>query len=102
MAKNKCQPCITISTIWKLAKIHFKHFMEDVRAFNIVQEYSCKIYYDENICKTALIPSREAEMIKKVRETAASKYNSTITEQIFAIPEDVQNKINEQLIEETT
>jgi hypothetical protein len=102
MAKNKCQPCVTISTIWKLAKIHFRHFIEDIRAFNEVQEYSCKIHYSEDISKTPLIPVREVETIKKIRETAASKYNSAITEQIFAIPEDIQNKINEQLIKENT
>ena len=40
--------------------------------------------------------------VQKVRETAASKYNSNITEQIFAIPEDIQNNINEQILKETT
>jgi cell division ATPase FtsA len=102
MAKTKCQPCITISTIWKLAKIHFKHFIEDVRAFNTVQEYSCKIHYAEDISKIPLIPTKAAETIKNIRETAASKYNSEITEKIFAIPEDIQNKINEQILKETT
>ena len=102
MAKTKCQPCITISTIWKLAKIHFKHFIEDVRAFNTVQEYSCKIHYAEDIAKTPLIPTKAAETIKNIRETAASKYNSDITERLFEIPEDVKNKITEQLIKETT
>lgn len=102
MARSKCRTCVTISTIWKLSKIHFRHFIEDIRAFNEVQEYSCKIHYAEDISKIPLIPSREAEAIKKVRETAASKYNSEITEKIFAIPEDIQNKINEQLIKETT
>jgi hypothetical protein len=99
MAKTKCQPCITISTIWKLAKIHFKHFIDDVRAFNTVQEYSCKIRYAEDIAKTPLIPTKAAETIKNIRETAASKYN-TINEDI-KIPKDVQNEIN-QIIKETT
>ena len=102
MAKNKCQPCVTISTIWILAKIHFRHFIEDIQAFNTVQEYSCKIHYAEDISKTPLIPTKAAETIKKIRETAASKYNSDITERLFEIPEDVQNKINEQLIKENT
>ena len=93
MAKTKCRPCITISTTWKLVKIHFRHFMEDLRAFNEVQEYSCKIHYSEDMSKVSLIP--EIEQIKKVRETAASKYNSTITEQIFALPEDVKQQLND-------
>jgi len=100
MAKNKCRPCVTISTIWKLGKIHFRHFIEDIRAFNEVQEYSCKIHYYEDMTKVSLIP--EIETIKKVRETAASKYNSNITEQIFAIPEDNKNNINEQILKEAT
>lgn len=100
MARNKCRPCVTISTIWKLGKIHFRHFMEDIRAFNEVQEYSCKIHYSEDMTKVSLIP--EIEEIKKVRETAASKYNPNITEQIFTIPEDIQNTINEQILKETT
>lgn len=93
MVKNKCRPCVTISTIWKLGKIHFRHFMADIRAFTEVQEYSCKIYYSEDM--PSLIP--EIEKIKKVRETAASKYNSNITEQIF-----VDNQFNEQILKETT
>jgi len=100
MARSKCRPCVTISTIWKLGKIHFKHFMEDIRAFNEVQEYSCKIHYSEDMTKVSLIP--EIEEIKKVREIAASKYNSTVTEQIFTIPEDIKNTINEQILKETT
>jgi hypothetical protein len=97
MAKIKCRPCITISTIWKLVKIHFRHFIEDIRAFNEVQEYSCKIHYSDNISKTPLIPIREAEAIKKIRETAAHNYNSTVTEQIFAIPEPIQSEIENEI-----
>lgn len=100
MARNKCRPCVTISTIWKLGKIHFRHFMEDIRAFNEVQEYSCKIHYTEDMTKVSLIP--EIEEIKKVREIAASKYDSAVTEQIFTIPEDIKNTINEQILKETT
>jgi hypothetical protein len=100
MARSKCRPCVTISTIWKLGKIHFRHFMEDIRAFNEVQEYSCKIHYSEDMTKVSLIP--EIEQIKKVREIAASKYDSTVTEQIFTIPEDIKNTINEQILKETT
>lgn len=100
MARNKCRPCVTISTIWKLGKIHFRHFMEDIRAFNEVQEYSCKIHFMEDMTKVSLIP--EIEEIKKVREIAASKYDSTVTEQIFTIPENIQNTINEQILKETT
>ena len=100
MARNKCRPCVTISTIWKLGKIHFKHFMEDIRAFNEVQEYSCKIHYSEDMTKVSLIP--EIEEIKKVREIAASKYDSTVTDQIFAIPEDVKAQLNNQILKENT
>jgi hypothetical protein len=100
MARSKCRPCVTVSTIWKLGKIHFRHFMEDIRAFNEVQEYSCKIHYSEDMTKVSLIP--EIEQIKKVREIAASKYDSTVTEQIFTIPEDIKNTINEQILKETT
>lgn len=100
MTRSKCRPCITISTIWKLGKIHFRHFMEDLQAFNQVQEYSCKIHYSEDMSKVSLIP--EIEQIKKVRETAASKYDSNVTEQIFAIPEDVKEQLNNQIFKETT
>jgi hypothetical protein len=100
MARSKCRPCVTISTIWKLGKIHFRHFMEDIRAFNEVQEYSCKIHYSEDMTKVSLIP--EIDVIKNVREIAASKYDSTINEQIFVIPENIKNTINEQILKETT
>jgi uncharacterized protein CbrC (UPF0167 family) len=100
MARSKCRLCVTISTIWKLGKIHFRHFMEDIRAFNEVQEYSCKIHYSEDMTKVSLIP--KIDEIKKVREIAASKYDSTVTDQIFAIPEDVKAQLNNQILKENT
>lgn len=88
MTKTKCRPCITISTIWKLAKIHFRHFMEDIRAFNEVQEYSCAIHYSEN----HVIPSTELKKITKIREIAAVNYKEPPK---VELPTEVQNKINE-------
>jgi hypothetical protein len=99
MTRSNCRPCITISTTWKLAKIHFRHFLEDIRAFNEVQEYSCKIHYSEDMSTVSLIP--EIEQIKNIRETAASKYDSNITDQIFLIPEDVREQLNNQILKET-
>lgn len=75
MTKRKCKPCITISTVWKLAKIHFKHFMQDIRAFNHVQEYSCEIHFSEEAKTASLIPSNKEKVIRDVRELAASNYN---------------------------
>ena len=95
MARSKCRPFVTISTIWKLGKIHFRHFMEDIRAFNEVQEYSYKIHYTENMTKVSLIP--EIEEIKKVREIAVNNYNPVTAE----IPKKVELEINQILKENT-
>ena len=42
-----------------------------------------------------------ADRYKNIRETAASKYDSNITEQIFLIPEDVREQLNNQILKET-
>lgn len=99
MTKTKCRPCITISTIWKLAKIHFRHFMEDIRAFNEVQEYSCAIHYSEN----PVIPSTELKKITKIREIAAVNYKEPpkvdLPEEALKILNDVDEKYkNEEQI----
>jgi hypothetical protein len=89
MARSKCQPCVTVSTIWKLGKIHFKHFMQDIKAFNEVKEYSCKIHYSEDISKTPLIPKGEVDVIRTIRETAATNYKSSSDK----ISEELDNQI---------
>lgn len=90
MARSKCRPCITISTIWKIGKIHFRHFMEDIRAFSGVQEYSCKMYYSENS-----IISPEIQTVKKIREIAATNYDPIVAKN----PEEVEPNINQILKE---
>lgn len=57
--RNKCRPCVTISTILKLIKIHFKEFMKDLKSFNDVQKYSCDIHYDETWIKNNSLTPKE-------------------------------------------
>ena len=49
--------------------------MQDVRAFNHVQEYSCEIHFSEEAKTASLIPLHKEKAINNVRELAATNYN---------------------------
>jgi hypothetical protein len=71
--KKDCKPCITISTIWKLTRLHYNNLLKDIRAFNTVQEYSCKIHYDETVLDKVL--NSGFKTLERIRKYAAENYS---------------------------
>ena len=40
---KQCKPCITIKTIFMLAKIHWKNFRKDVKQYSYVNKIACEL-----------------------------------------------------------
>ena len=40
---KQCKPCITIKTIYCLAKIHWKNFRKDVKEWSRINQIACEL-----------------------------------------------------------
>lgn len=68
---KQCKPCITIKTIYYLAKVHWKNFRKDVKEWSRINQIACEI------------PPAESNVVDKyvqyhvdaVRKLAQENYN---------------------------
>ena len=71
---KSCKPCIRFREIVRLAKTHFKAFLQDVRDTKRVNAYACEIETNKSL-RTPMFETSEVRNVRKVREQAMKRFN---------------------------
>lgn len=76
---KNCKPCITISTIFHLIKLHYNNFKIDLQKYNNVKSLSCDLFIGDP-SKHVLMSKTELKKIKDIREKALENYKEQSVE----------------------
>lgn len=95
--KTQCKPCIHISMMWKLAKIHWRNYWADVNSHKNINMTACRI--DEMPVSSFVIePAPEVKRIhaivdsvKKIRKANAAV--AELEEEQQLRPEEIESLV---------
>jgi hypothetical protein len=83
---KECRPSITISTIFKLAKHHFREFKNDVSDFNKISKISCDTKFKKE--SLSLVSPEVRKAVMSVQEIAAEKFDPDKASEFPDLDED--------------
>lgn len=100
---TQCKPCIHLSMMWKLAKIHWRKYWEEVNSYKNINMTACRI--DEMpVSSFAIEPDpavkrvrKKIDEVKKLKTSLAMQGKLTEGETILLPPEEVEALVEDHL-----
>lgn len=91
---TQCKPCIHISMMWKLVKIHWRNYWEDVNSYKNINMTACRI---DELPFTPIQPDpavkrvrKKIQEVNKLKETLAKEGKVADGETTLVPPEAVE------------